>query len=400
VIPDAGSAQTLPGRRELAARAREVLDAHWQPEGYTVPNLQVYPHQWLWDSCFHAIVWAHLGDGDRAIAELRNVFAHQAEDGFVPHMTYWRAPQLHEGFWGRRWTSSITQPPMYGHAIAELTRLGVAVDEQLVAAARQGLTYLLHRTAPDGSVLIVHPWETGCDDSPRWDAWCDDPWSPVRWKERKGELVASLRFDARSGSPVGNPGFEVGACAFEALVAFNALELCEVIGSPGDAAPLRRAAQASTQRMRDRWDATRATFRDHAVSGALPSTPASSGVRTLEALLPALVLGPHDDRAGTIFAQVLAPDAFGGSCGPAQVHRAEPGFSPAVYWRGSAWPQLSYLLWVAARRSGRPDVADRVRDTTIRGAVRSGFAEHWHPDSGAGLGAVPQSWTGLVAAMA
>ena len=73
---------------------------------------------------------------------------------------------------------------------------------------------------------------------------------------------------------------------------------------------------------------------------------------------------------------------------------------PATYWRGAAWPQLSYVLWLAAQRAGRAEVADQVRATTIRGAVRSGFAEHWHPDSGAGLGAVPQSWTGLAAVMA
>ena len=71
-----------------AERARAILDAQWQPQGYTVPNAVVYPHQWLWDSCFHAIVWGHLGEGERALAELRNVFAHQADDGFVPHVIH------------------------------------------------------------------------------------------------------------------------------------------------------------------------------------------------------------------------------------------------------------------------------------------------------------------------
>ena len=82
-------------RAELAAACRRVLDGAWDPAGYTKPSPERYPWQWLWDSCFHAIVWAHLGETDRAVAELRNVFAHQADDGFVPHMTYWRAPQLH-----------------------------------------------------------------------------------------------------------------------------------------------------------------------------------------------------------------------------------------------------------------------------------------------------------------
>jgi hypothetical protein len=35
-----------------------LLDEHWDTaRGYCVPNPTVYPHLWLWDSCFHAITW-------------------------------------------------------------------------------------------------------------------------------------------------------------------------------------------------------------------------------------------------------------------------------------------------------------------------------------------------------
>jgi hypothetical protein len=40
-------------------------------------------------------------------------------------------------------------------------------------------------------------------------------------------------------------------------------------------------------------------------------------------------------------------------------------------------------------------VAAALRRGLIDGAVTSGFAEYWHPDTGVGGGAVPQSWTGL-----
>ncbi len=42
--------------------------------GFCVPHATTYPWQWLWDSCFHAVVWAHLGD-DRAAAELRSALS-------------------------------------------------------------------------------------------------------------------------------------------------------------------------------------------------------------------------------------------------------------------------------------------------------------------------------------
>ena len=39
----------------LSDRVRAVMEAHWQPGGYTVPNAKVYPFQWNWDSAFVAM---------------------------------------------------------------------------------------------------------------------------------------------------------------------------------------------------------------------------------------------------------------------------------------------------------------------------------------------------------
>jgi len=101
-----------------------------------------------------------------------------------------------------------------------------------------------------------------------------------------------------------------------------------------------------------------------------------------------------------VFEQLRDPQAFGGDMGPAGVHRGEEEFDPVTYWRGPSWPQLTYLLWVAARRHHLHDDAAMLRDHLVRGAVTSGFAEFWNPDTGAGLGACPQSWTCLAAVVA
>ena len=61
---------------------------------------------------------------------------------------------------------------------------------------------------------------------------------------------------------------------------------------------------------------------------------------------------------------------------------------------------MSYLLWLAARRWHDMRLADEIAQQTIAGAEVSGWAEYWNPHTGAGLGAAPQSWTSLVAAMA
>lgn len=366
----------------LVAHAGSVLEANWRRPGFCVPSATTYPWQWLWDSCFHAVCWAHLGQGGRGLTELRHAMAHQQPDGFIPHMTYWDDRDTHAAFWGRSGTSTITQPPMYGHALAELHRLGVAVPAELVEQARLGLRHLLtaRMRGPLGPV-ILHPWESGCDDSARWDAWCEPPWTSDRWKAAKGELVDAL-------SAGTSTRFEVASAGFGALVAFNARELFSLTGD----SDLLSAADAVVERLAARWDGGRRTWTDHVVVG--PSSTAS--VRTLDALLPVLVVD-DEDAVAAAFADALDDQAFGGRFGPAALHRGEPTFDPSAYWRGPAWPQLTYLLWVAACRRGATGTASDLAARLIAGARQSGLAEYWHPDTGQGLGAACQSWTALAA---
>ena len=347
-----------------------------------MPNATTYPWQWLWDSCFHAVVWAELGD-PRASAELVAALSDQDADGFVPHLRYpGDGPGPHADLWGRDHTSSITQPPMYGHAVAELARLGVAPSSDLLERATAGLRFLLERRrrSTAGLVELCHPWESGCDDSPRWDSTVADGWTPERWFEAKGALVGTIERSV-TGAPLHNPRFAVGSAGFSALVAWNALELCTITQDPR----LERDARELAAAVDERWDPEAVTWLDDGVTAT-----GSGRVRTLDALLPLLVA----PRPGA-FAQLADPSAFGAPFGPTGVHRAETTFTPRSYWRGSAWPQLTYLLWVAATRSGESTIASALAGSLVAGAVTSGWSEHWDPDTGAGLGARPQSWTTL-----
>jgi hypothetical protein len=333
------------------------MHGHWRPEGYTAPNTDRYPFAWLWDSCFHAVIWAELGDDERALTELTHVFRLQDDDGFVPHIDYEIDPGFHADFWGREAASTITQPPMYGHAVAELVRRGIAVPTDLRDRAVAGCRFFLtHRRHDSGLVAPAHPWETGCDDSPRWDHW--GAAEPARWYDAKGEIVR------------GETPFDCGSVALTALVAYNLREL----GEDADADELATA-------LRGRWDGERRTWID-----AGESANSSGRTRTLEALLPALVLDRPEALAETVDAA-----AFGGRFGPAGVHRAEPSFDRRRYWRGPVWPQLAYLLWLAGADIAAP---------TVTGASSSALSEYWDPDDGTGLGGQPQSWTGLALMLA
>ena len=382
-----GEGLTLPADSdEVRAAARSVLEVNWRPEGYTVPNASVYPFQWLWDSCFHAITWADLGEPERARSELAHLFRTQNSEGFVPHIDYEFSPNHHGDFWKRVGHSSITQPPMFGHAIAELDRRNIDVSD-LVGPATAGLNFLFDtRSRIEGLIALCHPWESGGDDCPRWDHWCPGGWNVDEWREIKGMLVASVEHSSK-GSPISNPSFAVASCGFNALVAFNAFELATVTG---DSALIEKA-NAVVNVLATRWDHDLGTWID-----AGDSETDSGRVRSLDALLPLLVTS-DSSVIERVFSDLTDASSFGGQCGPAGLHRAEPTFSARTYWRGPAWPQLTYLFWVAARRHGRGDDALALAAMLTCGADTSSWAEYWDANDGTGLGAAPQSWAALAA---
>ena len=379
-----------PSFVDLRAAVGRLLEDHWVSEGYAAPNPGIYPWQWLWDSCFHVLIWQALGEGGRAQRELAEMFRPQAPSGFVPHMNYVQAPGAHEDLWGRRDGSSITQPPMYGHAVAELVRAGSPPPDEVVDAAVAGVGFLIDQRARhrSGLLLVCHPWETGIDDSPRWDDRCPDGFDRDRWGVAKDRLVSTIQAGS-DGSPIQNPAFPVAPVGFNALVAFNARELAAVVGDDGLAAASDELAGA----LGDRWSDEAGTWVD-----AGPTADGSGRARTLDGLLPLLV---EDDprRAATVIDQLLDPTAHGGPAGPTGVHRGEPSFDPDAYWRGPVWPQLAYLMVLATDRHS-PVSARTLARTTVAGAWASGLAEYWNPDTGGGLGAVPQSWAGLALLLA
>jgi hypothetical protein len=372
----------------LEEQVRAALTAAWSPAGFTSPNPATYPWQWLWDSCFHAVVWAELGD-DRGVGEIGRLLDARDGEGFVPHVLYGNAPNPHADFWGRAATSSITQPPMYGHALADLSRRGIEIPGGMLEAATDGLWFLLARRGRvEGLVALCHPWESGADDSPRWDHWYGTRWSKERAFAVKGELLEAVQ-RSPGGAPVGNPSFRVASASFNALVAFNARELASVTGDDRLAAAGHELAEA----LDARWSDELRTWTD-----AGDSASSSGRARTVDALCGVLV-SPTAAHVQQAIESLVDPLAYGGRCGPAGVHRADPTFDGHSYWRGSSWPQLSYLLWVGARRVGDDDAAATLAAACVEGALRSGLAEHWDPDRGTGLGAIPQSWAGLALVM-
>ena len=344
-----------------------------------MPNGAVYPFQWLWDSCFHAVTWAVLGEGDRARRELAHLFRTQSPLGFVPHVDYEHDPAHHAGVLAAR-------GPVVDHPAADVRPRRGRAARRGVRRRRPGRA---RRPAGSRSCSTSAPASTGwsrcairgraaATTAPGGTTGAPVAGTRRRWYDVKGELVATVEH-APDGSPLANPSFVVASCGFNALVAFNALELASVTGD-------RRAALRGATR----WStSSTAGGTPSCARGSTPATarPTSGRMRTLDALLPVLVSGRADAVDGGV-GELLDPAAFGGGvrsgrCAPPRAvvrgpHLlAGPGVAPAHLPDVGRGPASGEQAEAAAALG---------RDARRGARVASGWAEYWDADDGTGLG--------------
>src|ERR671929_1824222 len=166
-------------------------------KSWTKPAPSLCPHQWSWDSAFIALGLAHLDDR-RAAEELESLFSGQWATGKLPHIIFnpdappksyfpdaerWNSSALSSDAPAERHTSGLCQPPVHAIAVLRIWEAAQGKDERRIEIARAFLRdsyprllswhlYLATARDPEGSglVTIYHPWESGTDNSPRWDA--------------------------------------------------------------------------------------------------------------------------------------------------------------------------------------------------------------------------------------
>ena len=165
---------------DTSAAARQILTGN-DRGGYTVPNGRVYPFQWNWDSAFVALGFATF-DRVRAWEEVETLFRAQWDDGFVPHIIFWKDDEGYfpgPAVWStgkNPKTSGITQPPVAASVVRWLWETAENDEEKARVKALFPKILAWHRwfhrfrdPIGKGLVLSTHPWEGGRDNSPEWD---------------------------------------------------------------------------------------------------------------------------------------------------------------------------------------------------------------------------------------
>ncbi|HEX7002625.1 MAG TPA: trehalase family glycosidase [Trueperaceae bacterium] len=422
-------------RNRLIGEARALLRRNHTGR-FTKPSLGQYPHQWNWDSAFIVFGLDRL-DADLARSEVRSLLEAQWENGMLPHIVYSEGHSDYfptPEFWGTSElsgtppvaTSGLTQPPVLASAVRTLVehagdqREGDEFARDVFPALLRWHRWLHEVRAVDGLVAIVHPWESGTDNSTRFR-------TPLA---NLGEVRAP-EFARRDQThvAVGERPVQEDYDRFMYLIAryrtlgwdydtlvehapflvqdvlFNSI----LHAADADLMWLARRLGEQTDELESWLNDTRAAFderfwneeaglyfdydlragkqiEESTCATFMPLYAGIAGERQAERLVRQHLLDPGQYAPGD-GSRYLLPS----------VSKSSPYFEPRRYWRGPIWLNVNWLVARGLERYGHHEQARLLREHSIELVSRSGFVEYYDPRDGTACGAAGFSWSAALA---
>ena len=416
-------------KEDLDRSARKILRSN-DRGGYTVPNGSVYPFQWNWDSAFVALGFDTF-DRERAWTEVETLFRAQWADGFLPHIVFWKDDPGYfpgPGVWGTGKdpvTSGITQPPV---AATILRRLWESAREggeegryrpRLEALFPKLLAW--HRWFRDyrdpeqrGVVVAMHPWETGRDNSPEWDApgeaidvanvgeYVRRDTSHLDAKMRPTKLeydryLALVQFGRACGWNHGqisasNPFrvADVGMSMILLRANRDLAALASELGRDSEAIEIQQLVARAEAGIHWLWDDDKQSWCSRDLI-----TGRSSGFVTSASFL-SFYAGLRDPARDSAMVRHLDRIAAAVPYLMPSLDPDDPGFQMIRYWRGPVWAVVNFMIGTGLAEAGQPEWADRVRSDTRALIARNGFYEAFSPLDATGSGGDDFSWTAAI----
>jgi len=428
---------------DLLEQTKAVLEMN-DRGNYTQPAHGLYPHQWLWDSCFIAIGLRHL-DVERAKTELLSLLRGQWRNGMLPNIVFRDDPQYRtdRNIW-RSWlspfapndvmTTGITQPPVLAEAVVQVgKKLAWPERRQWYRMVYPALVsyhqWLYNERDPhgEGLVLLIHPWETGLDNTPPWMAEMHEHLLPL-WirlieKTQLDRVINLFRRDARSvpldqrfstieslalldiqrrlrrkaydiNKILDHSLFAIEDLTFNSILIRANAHLREIAKSLREDLPDKlEASMAKTEKaFEDLWDPYSGQYysRDF-ITHRLLKTP------SIATLLPLYAGSITKERAGQLVRLLENDQAFGPAYPVPSVPLNSFWFQPKLYWQGPAWVNMNWLIIDGLKRYGFNDHAAALRETTLEMVAKSGCSEYFDPLTGEAAGAANFSWTAALA---
>lgn len=285
----------------------------------------------LWDSAFLSHVWRAW---DVEIAqEINRVVLDHARDGRLPHFSH------------RVFRSRLTQPPVIAWSVWE--NFERSADTAYLAAVYPVLVAYdvwlrQNRQLESGLFFWAAPFESGMDNSPRFDA-------------GRGRRQRDLR--------------EIAAVDLSSYVALQSSVLGRIAEVLADAEGSRRH-EDDAQRLRSSinqllWDDEAGLYFDR-------HEPTGERVRvaTAASLLPLFGMVPDSARAARLRDHIMDPGRFNSPIPLPTVARDEGAFSSDM-WRGPVWINVSFMIIRGLAAYGYHDEAADLAFATADGVFRT-----------------------------
>jgi hypothetical protein len=429
----------IDGQEELLEQAKGVLAAN-DRGGFTAPAEGLYPHQWLWDSCFVAIGMAQY-DVKRAQEEVLNILRGQWSNGMIPHMIFADGDQHRQdrNVW-RSWlnphapdnvaTSGITQPPVLAEAV-------VRIGKQLPLAERRSWyqtvlpaliahhewLYAERDPHQEGLVLLIHPYETGLDNTPPWIAELhqhNKPWWAKLLLQTHADLIINFfRRDTTRVAP-GERMSNVEALLYYIVIkrlrrkAYNietilnhsmfAIEdltfnsifiranrlLREIAKSIKHELPdeLLDNMRKTEDALDNLWDAYSGQYfsRNFVTHKLIKEL-------SIATLMPLYSGAVTPERAAQLVNLLKDTQEYGTRYPIPSVPISSHWFHELGYWQGPTWVNMNWFIIDGLKRYGYDDIADAIRSRTLKMVEKSGCYEYFSPLNGHPAGARNFSWT-------
>lgn len=425
---------------ELFGQAQDILRGNDKNGHYTVPAAGMYPHQWLWDSCFVAIGLRQY-DVKRAQAEITSLFRGQWSNGMLPNMIF-NDDGKHRrdrNLW-RSWvspfapnkvsTSGITQPPLVAEAVVKIGQKMTKAERRTWYQKNFSQLVKYHQWLyadrdphGEGLVLLIHPWETGQDNTPPWISELHSHqltwWIRAAQKLRLEPLINFFRRDIQYVPPEQRLGaidalalysvqhrlrrkaYAIDAVLEHSLLAiedvgFNAIfiranqQLQTIAKEIGRQLPDGlKARMAQTEAAFEQlWDDHDKLYYSR---NFVTHTPIK--LPTIASLLALYAGSVSPERAKLLVKQLTAATKFGTPFPVPSVPMDSDWFHEFGYWQGPTWINTNWLLVDGLRRYGYQDQADAIAKSCLDLVRQSGFCEYFSPLSGAPAGIANFSWT-------
>jgi hypothetical protein len=423
--------------------AKKTLEGNWTGQ-FTMPAATLYPHQWSWDAGFIAIGNSYYNI-DRAKKELEFLFNAQWLNGMIPHIvfnkkekTYFPAADFYDITRSPNapkhiGTSGMTQPPV--HAIASYYIYENSEDKaeakdflsRMYPKLKHFHNYLMTDRDPENSglVTILHPWESGLDDSPIWDEVLSKITIQHQLKFERLDVIAvggaketipsdqiynkfiymiqlMKQYNYDEQKMYKDFPFKIKAVVFSSILYVANKYLVKIANLLGE----------ETQDIMQWMSRTENNFYNY----FLPSGGPKLGTKeealfynydlvskdwirkvTIASLVPIYTGLIHKEEIRDFVNWITHAHWCGeGTCHTAALPSTdlqEPYFQHLRYWRGPVWVNINWMIWIGLLKYGYKEAAEKIKNGILELAANHGFREYYEPFTGQGLGGKSFSWT-------